>query len=249
MSDTSAFFPAPVAHSCYHKCLTLYFDRVFRQMASRFNFSYQYEPANGQIPSDTDIVLFPHGELNWDTAPANLKGSHIIRDPRDLLISAYHYHLRTTEEWCAKPNPAHKRLAKDESYQQRLRSLSQEDGILYELDNVSGSIISKMSRWPYDDERMLELRFESMVGDEREHFKKVFQWYGLDEAHMNTALDIAESLSLKKLPSNAEGQQHARPGSHFGQWRDFFTPKIKEEFKKRHGDALISLGYESSMDW
>ena len=249
MHQNSAFFSSPIAHNCYHKCLTLYFDRVFRKLSERIGLTYQYEPKDGKVPSNVDVVLFPHGEMDWNAVPVNLRGSHIVRDPRDLLVSAYHYHLRTTEEWCAKPNPAHKRLGADESYQDRLHSLSQEDGILFELSNVSGAIINSMSKWPYGDERILELRFEAMVGNEREHFQKIFEWYGMPEEHLTVALDIAESLSLKKLPSNAEGLQHARPGSKHGQWREFFTPKIKAAFKERYADAVLTLGYESHHDW
>lgn len=239
----------PAVHSCYHKCLTLYFDRVFRKLTRTIGLKYEYAPMAGKVRGDVDFCLFPHAELDWNEVPLQFRGTHIIRDPRDLLISAYHYHLRTDEEWCAKPNPVHKKLPADVSYQQHLQSLDTEDGILYELNNVSGGIITKMGRWPYEDARVLELRFEDMVGHEREHFAKIFQWYGLPDEHMDTALEIAESLSLKKLPSNAEGLKHARKGSRFGQWREFFTPRITEVFKERHGETLIRLGYENDLNW
>jgi len=31
-----------------------------------------------------------------------IKGSHFIRDPRDLVISAAHYHKICREKWCSK---------------------------------------------------------------------------------------------------------------------------------------------------
>jgi hypothetical protein len=34
-----------------------------------------------------------------------------------------------------------------------------------------------------------------------------------------------------------------------GGWREEFTPRVKEEFKRRAGDWLIRLGYETDNDW
>jgi hypothetical protein len=36
---------------------------------------------------------------------------------------------------------------------------------------------------------------------------------------------------------------------HVGDWREEFTPKVKDEFKRRAGDWLIRLGYEKDNDW
>jgi hypothetical protein len=34
-----------------------------------------------------------------------------------------------------------------------------------------------------------------------------------------------------------------------GEWKDYFTPEIKEKVKELIGDELIELGYEENYDW
>ena len=34
-----------------------------------------------------------------------------------------------------------------------------------------------------------------------------------------------------------------------GDWRNHFTPAVKEAFKERAGHILVAAGYESDLDW
>lgn len=240
--------PGRVVHCCYHKCLTVYFNQVFNDLAQQYRLDYRYLDRGSGIPRDADMLLFPHSELDPDELPP-FRGTHVIRDPRDLLVSAYLYHLRTDEEWCSKPNPNHRDLPTGVSYQQHLNSLSREQGLLYELANVSGGIITNMGSWNYDDPRFLELRFEDVVGNERSSFARIFRWYGMPWLYRRRAVNMAESWSLGKMPGGDPAARHARKGSRRGQWQDFFTPRVKQEFKRRYGGVLIKLGYVADHDW
>ncbi|MBU1188205.1 MAG: sulfotransferase domain-containing protein [Gammaproteobacteria bacterium] len=246
MSDRLLF------HSCYHKCLTFYFYNVYKTFAESHSMKLQYLHNDSQIMPDTDLLLDPHSLIKERQLLDNVssyRGSHVIRDPRDLLISAYFYHLKTDEEWCAKPNPVNVSLPADVSYQQHLLDLNQEDGLLYELNHVAGAAIHRMASWDYGDAEILELRYEHILGDERATFKHLFEWYGFDEDMADQAASIADSLALKNVAAHSAMQQHARSGSRIGQWRDFFTPAIKRTFKHRYGEALIKLGYCDSLNW
>jgi len=241
-------FPQRVVHCCYHKCLTVYFNHVFSDLAQRFRFDYRYLARGKAIPHDAGVLLFPHSEVNPDEL-APFRGTHVIRDPRDLLVSAYLYHLRTDEEWCCKPNPNHRDLPPDVSYQQHLNGLSREQGLLYELSNVSGGIIDNMGRWDYADPRFLELRFEDVVGNERRTFARIFRWYGMPWRYRRQAVELAVSWSLGRISANEPAARHARRGSRPGQWQDFFTPRVKDAFKQRYGDVVVRLGYAADHDW
>ena len=239
--------PQRVVHCCYHKCLTVYFNNVFSDLAGQYALDYRYLERGAGMPGEADMLLFPHSEVDPDELPP-FRGTHIIRDPRDILVSAYLYHLRTDEAWCSKPNPVHNDLPVDVSYQQHLHGLSREQGLLYELGNVSGGIIRSMDDWNYADPRFLELRFEDVVGKERSSFERVFRWYRMPRRYRRHALDIAESWSLGQL-LGSEAAGHAREGSRPGQWADFFTPRVKEAFKQRYGDVVVALGYADDHDW
>lgn len=241
-----------IIHCGYHKCLTVYFYRVLSEAAQRFELKLQYYFPDDGVDNDADIILFPHSEVSpaeLATESKKYRGTHVIRDPRDLLVSAYFYHMRTEEKWCTTPNPRHKRVPSDMSYQQYLQTMDVEQGLIFELDGVSGGEIRGMHNWDYHDEDILELRFEDMVGNERDTFARIFAWYGFAGEQLNEAIDIAVGLSLRKLAADDESVKHARKGSRIGQWVDFFTPVLKQKFKQRYGQTLIELGYVQNNDW
>ncbi len=219
-----------------------------QKVASVFEMHCQYFNWNETLDSQIDMLIIPHSQVDFKLLP-DYVGTHIIRDPRDLLISAYFYHLRTDEEWCAKPNPAHISRPADVSYQQHLRNLDQEQGLIYELNHVAGKMTALMGQWDYHNKKMFELRFEDVIGNERDTFRQVFKWYGFTGDKLEQAVEIGESLALNKVSESDKKFQHARPGSRIGQWEDFFTPKIKEDFKRRFGEVLIKLGYVQDNHW
>jgi len=221
-------------------------------IAASFPIKLQYLDNNGVIELDTQLLLDPHSNTDPSNLPrwiTGFRGSHLIRDPRDLLISAYFYHLRTAEAWCALPNPEHGSLPPDVSYQQHLCSLDQEQGLLCELNNVSGRIIQRMTEWDYSNPNILELRYEQVVGNERATFQRLFEWYGFNTDKAIQAADIADGMALKNADPNSAMVRHARPGSRIGQWQDYFTPAVKQAFKHKYGEALINLGYCKDTHW
>ncbi|GAB4198217.1 MAG: hypothetical protein Tsb002_33030 [Wenzhouxiangellaceae bacterium] len=240
--------PRLAIHVCYHKCMTVYFERVMKQVANHLQLAYQYVDRGAVLHDEVHLAMYPHGEIDLDALP-DFHGTHLIRDPRDLLVSGYLYHLRTDEEWCAKPNPNHTSLPADVSYQQYLQDMDQEDGLLFEMNHVSGYVISQIVDWDYHNPRFLELRFEQVMDNEAEVFGQVFEWYGLHGQALEEAVEIALSRSLTQLPKDDSDAAHARQGSYIGHWRDYFTPTIKQQFKQKFGSALISLGYEQNQDW
>ncbi len=239
-------------HACHHKCLTMYFFKVLKAVAATYAIRLQYLHNDLVVAAATQWLLDPHSSIKSCRLPqqiSHLRGSHVVRDPRDLLISAYFYHLNTNEAWCAQPNPGHTSLAADVSYQQHLRSLDMEAGLLFELDNVTGDTIRRMAAWDYTDPNILELRYEEILGREYGTFLQLFSWYGLTREQAHHGATIADQLALKNLPKDSPMARHARPGSRIGQWRDHFTPAIAQTFKQRHGEMLIRLGYSSDLDW
>ena len=34
-----------------------------------------------------------------------------------------------------------------------------------------------------------------------------------------------------------------------GDWKNYFTPPVKEAFKRHYGSLLVDAGYESDLDW
>jgi hypothetical protein len=193
----AAWTPNVVYHVCYHRCMTLLFTRLLSYCSNIFSVPFEVNPSLSLVESE-GIYLNNQGNASIPE-DLSLRGSHIIRDPRDLIVSAYFYHLRTTESWCITPKAEHTDLPSNVSYQQHLRSLDIEEGLIYEMNHVSGSMIERMCSWDYSDGRFLNLRFENVIGNEVSTIQKVLIWYGLDETHAKEVSQYLKFLGYHQL--------------------------------------------------
>jgi lipopolysaccharide transport system ATP-binding protein len=57
-----------------------------------------------------------------------------------------------------------------------------------------------------------------------------------------------ERLSGGRQPGQEDPAAHFRKGI-AGDWRNYFTPRIKDAFKKRFDSLLISGGFETNRAW
>jgi hypothetical protein len=230
-------------HSCYHRAGTVWFQRILSEVAYHYGLLFEV----GDPAARTRARVFLDVASYRDPELAGVRGSHIVRDPRDMVVSGYFYHLWTREVW------AHVRYQRFQSrtYQQYLNSLSQEDGVFAEMDRTCPAI-ERMVSWDYGNPAILELRYEEVLANERESFARLFRHYGFTDRAIRFGLRVARRFSFERRSGRPLGKveegSHLRSGQP-GQWRQVFTPAHIRRFKERHGDALIQLGYEKSYDW
>ncbi len=157
-------------------------------------------------------------------------GVHAVRDPRQLLISNYFYHKE-----------GHKIVAPDQWFWEKLKAdrpilerLSVEDGLRYELDNITRDILeNQLAPWT-GRENIIEFKLEEFSPDERT---------GLDNLEKLCAFCGFENMpdvNLSRTWSNEAAAQS---------WRTLFSESLKATFKERYGSLLIQLGYEENYDW
>ena len=88
--ETTEFRPV-IVHCCYHKTGTVWFQRILRDISAHFGLKFRAgEPIH--FTKSTEVFLDWHSRLDLSLLP-DYRASHIIRDPRDIIVSRYHYHL------------------------------------------------------------------------------------------------------------------------------------------------------------
>jgi hypothetical protein len=243
-----------LVHGAHHKVGTVWFQRVLSTVAGFYGLRFTEVPASygtdrpAPAPAgDADVVVYDRAN---DFHPEDLGGrpyraSHLIRDPRDVVVSGYHYHLRTDESWVHEPKERYGGLG----YQAYLRGLDEHDGLMAEIERSSRSTVAEMGEWDYSRPEILELRYEDAVGDEVGTFTRLFRFYGFSDAAVEKGLEIVEhfSRSGEHGPAAAD-DPHVRSGEP-GEWRRYFAPDHVARFKQATGDLVVRLGYEGDPAW
>ncbi len=150
-------------------------------------------------------------------------GIHAVRDPRQMLVSAYLHHLQShpteTDQWVWHQL----KIERD-----KLRKLDFEQGLICEMDGISGEALGHMSEWQPDD-RVLEVRIEDAAGDRQGFVSRIATHLKVDPPNVDWSRQFSDS-----------GASH---------WSNCFTPTVRDEFKQRFGDLVVALGYEHNNDW
>ena len=256
-----------LVHFGYHKALTQFFKQIFTLLTEQLGWYYRHHNSNLQAfytdvleRDEKRLVGVDHWLIDFDRLP-NFLGSHVIRDPRDLLISGYRYHLWCNEKWACRPMDArlHKRLeleslglnknAQSKSYQQLLNSVDEHTGLMIEL-NWRRPHFQQMAEWNYQDPRILELRYEEVFGNESGEVMKLLLHYGLLEHEALPIAKFADQISFLQLSKKKQTgeNEHASVGR-IDRWKSELPSQLRQEFKNRHGELLVQLGYESNQNW
>ena len=267
---------APVYLFCYHKVATVLLSKVFREVG--LDNGWRFQALKGQqdtAPDTSGIALFSHS-LSTHTLKQPFAGVHVIRDPRDVIVSGYLYHRRTAEAWCVNkdfsaasptssimfPQVPYSQEHRPEawkqayldalggrSYQEHLLSLSPEEGLLFEMNYYGAWTIESMLAWNYAQEGMLELKFEHLMRDYDATFHKIFTHIGLSGAQLRAAMRTAANHDLsKKSDHEIRAIKHVSSKKP-GKWQHCFTDAHRQRFHELFGDALVRLGYETGDNW
>jgi hypothetical protein len=233
---------ALLVHCSHHKVGTVWFNRILGAVAKNYGLNFEFVARNTPAAT-TDVFHFSNSQFDREVLGGRpFRGSHIVRDPRDIAVSGYHYHLRTEEPWALKPS----QRWGGSSYQEYLRSLNAHDGLLAEIARCSNAEWRAMSMWDYHQPEFLELRYEDLLGNESAALEQLFRHYGFRDRDCRTSVEIASEFSLDVMRSRQDS--HVRSG-HPGEWRQAFEREHIARFKELTGDLIVRLGYESSTDW
>jgi hypothetical protein len=234
-----------IIHCCYHRVGTVWFTRILRDIAAEFGLSFQ-AGRQAELSSDTDVFLQGNSRVELDKLPTYV-GSHMIRDPRDAIISGYFYHLWTKEEWAYIPMDKFG----GKSYQEHLNSVGQDEGLSAEIKRAE-RWIPYMVNWNYKNPLIFEIRYEDIISDEETFFRKLFEHYGFKKSAVERSCQIASKYSFSNMTKRRIGE--VRKGTHLrsgrsGEWKKIFKSEHKKLFKELYPGVLVAIGYEANDDW
>lgn len=235
--------PQRILVGTHHKTGSVWLHSIFETICNTHSLVY-YLGKQEHLPEYFDVFFQSHSWFDLDALDFPFRGVHMIRDPRDVIISGCFYHQVSQEEWLHQPRNDLQGL----TYQQKINSYDNlDDQILFEMEHVGAETLNEMLNWDYNQDTFYELRYEDLIGDtELVLFHKVFVHLGFPGQVIPSLLAIAYN---KSIFSGEQGlSSHVRSGK-IAQWKSYFRPVHKERFLALFGNALIRLGYEEDDHW
>lgn len=227
----------------HHKAGTVWMRRVFGGISHRLGLTFsRCTQAHVLRPGPCDI--FQHCHSKFDVCEMGaFRGVHVIRDPRDLIVSATYYHEKSGEPWLHAKRESFGGL----SYQEKLCSFKRfDDKLLFEMEHCTQDTIDAMQQFDYSDGRFMTVKYEELIGDhELRRFEQIFQFLGFRGIAVGWCLVIAYRNSLF---SGSVKSAHVRSGK-AKQWPEYFKPIHRKRFDELFPDVLSRLGYQEDREW
>lgn len=165
----------------------------------------------------------------------------IIRDLRDAFTSHY-FSLKATH--------ALDKLGRVKTARDHLQTASKDDGFLFLFERDLDRLVEIQSSWLSAGE--LVLRYEDLITGDVEGFTELFVGklqLPVTPKQVRRAVDASrfETVYKRKL-GEVDENSHGRQGLP-GDWRNHFSPAVRQAFAARAGDLLIRAGYEQDASW
>jgi len=273
----------------HHKCASSYVKSILNSIASILNMEIGEAMDSKELISQEKrldkVDFFYLLNANRNVAKTvienldNVKGFHVIRDPRDLIVSAYFSHLYShpTSGWnVLLPHRA------------KLESLSKKDGIIAELEFCS-EWMEDLYSWDYlENGNILDVKFEQIVEAPYLQWLKILKHLDIlnedlqvndsikdismelfrriqSKILVNSTLNKNEGISpytalgivydhrfealTKGRKTGSEDIKHHYRKGIPGDWRNHFDNEIIDCFKEKYNNLLLKLDYESESNW
>jgi hypothetical protein len=190
----------------HHKCASTWIHRILGDFGRHagLEHAYLYDETNfdgdlaGYIRKNgTQLISYVNAETTHISGLPPFRVFHVVRDPRDLLVSAYFSHLHS------HPTKAWPELI---PHRERLKSSSKTEGLILEVEFLDFAY-NAMREWDYGRPDTLELRQEELTRAPYDGFLEIFRFLGvLDSSDFDKAArarhwrHVARNVAAERVP-------------------------------------------------
>jgi len=266
----------------HHKCATQYIQSILREVCTGLGMrfckahgpsSFNHDITRFLTRKDPDFFFYNNADYDVVKNIPGYKGFHVVRDPRDMVVSAYFSH-KFSHPVDSSPELARQRKV--------LNEVPESEGLLLVMEYMAG-VFRDMMSWDRTDKDVKEYRMEDLVVDAYAGFVEIFRFMGLVEENVSRTSDewsyifsytlrkiFGRGLKLATIPMGAllaivwrnrfsrkasdrkQGEEDIR--SHYrkgaaGDWKDRFNDEHKGLFKEKYNDLLLKYEYEENGEW
>ncbi len=251
-----------IYHCCVHKTASQWIARILAaqetyQGCGLRAYSYQRDLPGGsdtrKITERTFDRPFPVfsivtpvyiGRDNFDALPKpdSWRAFTVVRDPRDVLVS-----------WYFSWKHSHPVMGDVGEHREKLRAFSEEAGLCYAVRQLQErGLFTALASWthhPRSPDRVAVFRYEDLVAEKQlATFEKLFAHCDIEMPRAKLEKLLADNSFTALTQGRARGiediNSHLRKGTP-GDWRNYFTPRVRDTFDSITGDLAVRLGYEA----
>jgi hypothetical protein len=188
------------------------------------------DPTGFCLDQRADLLTFSNARQDCLSRLPPFKGMHLVRDPRDILVSSYFSHRNShpTDKW---PELS--------THRANLLKLPLEQGLLQEME-CRARQFSDMFNWHYQRPEILELRMEDLTEEPEQLMIRLFAFWG------RLAPDRADALrTIRELYNKATIwlEYHRSPGGGVPRWRmNSVSPAMIRKVTAQHAFVRKSGG-------
>lgn len=221
---------------------------------TRFMPNLSYKHFNSDIKAFNDeiknlsILSVNNSYVAPESFNKDFRMTRFIRDPRDLIVSGYHYHKRGAEKWCNQIGPDAVKTINGKypmncdhslSFSENLNRMNLTEGLIAEIDLRENHLKSMMD-WDLEDERVRLIYYDDIIGNEINAFKEIFNHYEFNILEKTLGYIFVDRFSLKNV--NQKKLKHIRnPNS--GQWKEFFPEEVVDYFNERYRNIIDKYNF------
>jgi len=210
----------------HHKCATTWMTGIIQRVCLYSGWRFAVLSHAGEFQADLpaffqknqlDFAAYTNADIQFVASLDHYRGFHMVRDPRDIIVSAYFSHLYShpTTHW-----------ADLEIQREKLKNVSKDEGVTLTIDYLA-HVFEQIGSWDYNLPEVLEVRYEDVIISPYQKVLEIFRFLGvLDETGFSLQ---QQSLHLIRYLLNAL------------YWRYKWAAPMRFPIKKIKAETLLGI--------